>query len=59
MLLNLSQIGQIALPVSDVDRSEEFYATVVGLRKLYRYGNLSFFDCAHRSCLWIASLRSQ
>ena len=46
MLLNLSQIGQIALPVSDVDRSEEFYATVVGLRKLYRYGNLSFFDCA-------------
>jgi methylmalonyl-CoA/ethylmalonyl-CoA epimerase len=46
MLLNLSQIGQIALPVSGVDRSEEFYATVVGLRKLYRYGNLSFFDCA-------------
>ena len=46
MLLNLSQIGQIALPVSDVDRSEEFYATVVGLRKLYRYGNLSFIDCA-------------
>jgi methylmalonyl-CoA/ethylmalonyl-CoA epimerase len=46
MLLNLSQIGQIALPVSDVDRSEEFYATVVGLRKLYRYGNLTFFDCA-------------
>lgn len=46
MLLNLSQIGQIALPVSDVDRSEEFYATVVGLRKLYRFGNLSFFDCA-------------
>jgi methylmalonyl-CoA/ethylmalonyl-CoA epimerase len=46
MLLNLSQIGQIALPVSDVDRSEEFYANVVGLRKLYRYGNLTFFDCA-------------
>src|ERR1043166_840690 len=46
MLLNLSQIGQIALPVSDVDRSEAFYEKVLGLRKLYRFGGLSFFDCA-------------
>ena len=46
MLLNLSQIGQIALPVIDVDRSEAFYGDVIGLRKLYRFGNLSFFDCA-------------
>jgi methylmalonyl-CoA/ethylmalonyl-CoA epimerase len=46
MLLNLSHIGQIALPVTDVDRSEAFYENVVGLRKLYRFGNLSFFDCA-------------
>jgi methylmalonyl-CoA/ethylmalonyl-CoA epimerase len=46
MLLNLSQIGQIALPVGDVDRAEAFYEKVVGLRKLYRFGNLSFFDCA-------------
>jgi methylmalonyl-CoA/ethylmalonyl-CoA epimerase len=46
MLLNLSQIGQIALPSSDVDRSEAFYEKVIGLRKLYRFGNLSFFDCA-------------
>jgi methylmalonyl-CoA/ethylmalonyl-CoA epimerase len=46
MLLNLSQIGQIALPVADVDRAEAFYEKVVGLRKLYRFGDLSFFDCA-------------
>lgn len=46
MLLNLSQIGQIALPVTDVDRSEAFYETVIGLRKLYRFGDLAFFDCA-------------
>jgi methylmalonyl-CoA/ethylmalonyl-CoA epimerase len=46
MLLNLSQIGQIALPVSDVDRAEAFYEKVVGLRKLYRFGDLTFFDCA-------------
>lgn len=45
MPLNLSQI-QIALPVTDVDRSEAFHEKVVGLGKLYRFGDLSFFDCA-------------
>jgi methylmalonyl-CoA/ethylmalonyl-CoA epimerase len=46
MPLNLNQIGQIALPVRDVDRSETFYEKTIGLRKLYRFGDLSFFDCA-------------
>jgi methylmalonyl-CoA/ethylmalonyl-CoA epimerase len=46
MLLNLSQIAQIALPVANVDRAEAFYENVVGLRKLYRFGDLTFFDCA-------------
>ena len=46
MLLNISQIGQIALPVRDVDRSESFYEKMLGLRKLYRFGHLTFFDCA-------------
>jgi methylmalonyl-CoA/ethylmalonyl-CoA epimerase len=46
MLLNLSHIGQIALPVAEVDRSEAFYEHVIGLKKLYRFGDLSFFDCA-------------
>jgi methylmalonyl-CoA/ethylmalonyl-CoA epimerase len=46
MRLDLSHIGQIALPVADVDRSEAFYEKVIGLRKLFRYGDLSFFDCA-------------
>ena len=45
MLLNLRQIGQIALPVSDVERSEVFYADILGLPKLYRFGDLTFFDC--------------
>ena len=44
--MNLSQIGQISLAVSDTDRSEAFYETTLGLRKLYRYGALAFFDCA-------------
>jgi methylmalonyl-CoA/ethylmalonyl-CoA epimerase len=46
MMLNLSQIGQIGRPVSDVDRSEAFYEKVVGLKKLFRFGDLTFFDCA-------------
>src|SRR5690348_2159353 len=46
MSLHLGSIGQIALPVSDVDRAEAFYESSLGLRKLYRFGDLTFFDCA-------------
>jgi methylmalonyl-CoA/ethylmalonyl-CoA epimerase len=46
MHLNLDHIGQIALPVTDVDRAEDFYRTALGLRHLYRFGDLAFFDCA-------------
>ena len=42
----LNRIGQIALGVADVNRAEAFYLDVLGLRHLYRYGDLSFFDCA-------------
>ncbi|MFL5068886.1 MAG: hypothetical protein ACJ8D9_04770, partial [Xanthobacteraceae bacterium] len=34
------------MPVTDSDRSEAFYEKILGLRKLYRFGDLSFFDCA-------------
>ena len=46
MLLDLNHIGQIALGVADVDRAEAFYRDVLGLRRLYRFGDLAFFDCA-------------
>jgi methylmalonyl-CoA/ethylmalonyl-CoA epimerase len=46
MRLDVSHIGQIGLGVADVDRAERFYETVLGLRKLFRFGDLSFFDCA-------------
>jgi methylmalonyl-CoA/ethylmalonyl-CoA epimerase len=42
----LNQLGQIALPVADVDRAEVFYEKTLGLRRLYRFGDLAFFDCA-------------
>ncbi|MBV9537332.1 MAG: VOC family protein [Acidisphaera sp.] len=46
MAFALDRIGQIALAVADVDRSETFYRDVLGLRHLYRFGDLTFFDCA-------------
>jgi methylmalonyl-CoA/ethylmalonyl-CoA epimerase len=42
----LSQIGQIALPVRDLDRAVTFYRDVLGLAFLFRVPNLAFFDCA-------------
>ena len=37
-------LGQIALGVSNADMAEEFYGHKLGLKKLYRYDNLVFFD---------------
>ena len=45
MTFALGPLGQIALAVSDVDRAEAFYGGVLGLRKLFRFGDLAFFDC--------------
>jgi methylmalonyl-CoA/ethylmalonyl-CoA epimerase len=44
--MQLGPIGQIALAVADTDRAEAFYEKTLGLRKLYRFGALAFFDCA-------------
>ena len=41
----LSQIGQIALPVADLERAVEFYGHKLGLRHLFTFPNLAFFDC--------------
>ena len=46
MPMALNPIGQIALTVNDADVAERFYEQTLGLRKLFRFGNLSFFDCA-------------
>jgi methylmalonyl-CoA/ethylmalonyl-CoA epimerase len=45
MTFALNRIGQIAFAVADVDRSEAFYGNALGLRKLYRFGDLVFYDC--------------
>lgn len=41
----LTKIGQIAINAHDVDRATAFYRDVLGLRHLFRAGQLSFFDC--------------
>ncbi len=41
----LGRIGQVALHVSDIDRAERFYRDTLGIKPLFRFGNLAFFDC--------------
>jgi methylmalonyl-CoA/ethylmalonyl-CoA epimerase len=45
MAVALGRLGQVAFPTRDVGRSEAFYGTALGLRKLFRHGDLTFFDC--------------
>jgi len=43
----LSQIGQIAVPVADIDRAVAFYRDVLGMKFLFQAApGLGFFDCA-------------
>ena len=43
--LSLSRIGQIAIVVKDVERSTAFYRDVLGMRFLFAFPGLAFFDC--------------
>lgn len=44
--VGLVQIGQIAVPVSDVDRAIAFYRDTLGMRFLFQAPpGLGFFDC--------------
>jgi methylmalonyl-CoA/ethylmalonyl-CoA epimerase len=40
----LSTLGQILVPVTDVDRSTAFYRDQLGVRFLYAYPGIAFFD---------------
>jgi catechol 2,3-dioxygenase-like lactoylglutathione lyase family enzyme len=43
-VLGLEGLGQISLFVRDLARAERFYGLVLGLRHLFTYGDLAFFD---------------
>ena len=40
----LGRIGQVSLFVRDIDRSERFYGSTLGLPHLFTFGDLAFFD---------------
>ena len=44
--VKLGPLGQIARTVQDIAAARAWYADVLGLRHLYSFGNLAFFDCA-------------
>ena len=43
--LVLERIGQVSLYIRDVARAEAFYGEVLGLRHVFTFGDLAFFDC--------------
>ncbi|MFZ1990759.1 MAG: VOC family protein [Alphaproteobacteria bacterium] len=51
MAFALNQIGQIAINVASADRAEKFYGETLGLRKLFRFGGIVFYDCGVRLML--------
>jgi methylmalonyl-CoA/ethylmalonyl-CoA epimerase len=41
----LERIGQIAVNAHDLDRALAFYRDTLGMKHLFRAGNMAFFDC--------------
>ncbi len=44
-MFNLGPIGQLSRTTSNISAAEDFYGRVLGLRHLYTFGRLAFFDC--------------
>jgi len=43
--LEITGIGQIAINCHDLKRATEFYRDTLGMRMLYEFPGLAFFDC--------------
>lgn len=41
----LSSIGQINIPVHDINRAVEFYRESLGMKYSFQVPNMAFFDC--------------
>jgi DNA-binding CsgD family transcriptional regulator/catechol 2,3-dioxygenase-like lactoylglutathione lyase family enzyme len=41
----MGALGQIARRVKDIEAARRWYRDVLGLRQLYSFGDLAFFDC--------------
>src|SRR5262245_33222753 len=44
MDIQLGSVGQVARTVHDIEAARRWYADVLGLKHLYSFGNLAFFD---------------
>jgi methylmalonyl-CoA/ethylmalonyl-CoA epimerase len=44
--IRLGEIGQIAVPVRDLERAITFYRDTLGIPFLFQVPNMAFFDCA-------------
>ena len=45
MDITLGAIGQISRTVADIAAARTWYESVLGLKHLYSFGDLAFFDC--------------
>jgi len=43
--IGITRVGQIAIPVHDVERATAFYRDTLGLPLLFTAGKLAFFNC--------------
>ena len=41
----MGPVGQIARRVKDINAARKWYGEVLGLKHLYSFGDLAFFDC--------------
>ena len=44
-MLKLSNVVHFTIPVKDLDRSEQFYVTLLGLQRVRRTGHMLFMQC--------------
>jgi DNA-binding CsgD family transcriptional regulator/catechol 2,3-dioxygenase-like lactoylglutathione lyase family enzyme len=44
-VLQLGPVGQISRKVKDINAARQWYGEVLGLKHLYSFGDLAFFDC--------------
>ena len=44
--MHLDSVGQIAVTVTDLARSKDFYGNVLGMKFLFHAGNMAFYQCS-------------
>ena len=44
-MVSIQKVGQLGIPVKDLERAVDFYKNKLELSLLFQVGNLAFFDC--------------